>query len=680
MRNRSFCSRVCRAQAIDKRALLWFFVAAVGLLMCAPRLAIAGEAPPWMHSLTTISLPSYDERTDAVLVYSATDVTVQAADKIKTRVRRAYKILRPEGRTYGNVVVPFRPSSQRVTSLHGWSIPAQGKDFEVKEKDAVEVALPGVEGGELVVDVRAKILRIPAPDPGNIIGYEYVIEERPLVLQDLWHFQETIPVSESHYSVQLPPNWGFKESWLNYPAVKPVQKGSNEWEWVLTDIKGIQKEPEMPPLAAVTGEMVVSFFAAGGPSPQNGYADWRGMGNWYLNLVGDRVEPSEAIKQQVRMLTASKASPFEKMQAIADFLQHDIRYVGIELGIGGWQPHAAAEVFEHRYGDCKDKATLMRAMLRVLDIESYHIAINTKRGWIRPETPAHQGFNHVIVAVRLPEGVADSKLIATLQHPKLGRILFFDPTDQITPFGQIRGDLQANYGLLVAPDGGELVQLPPQSPDTNGIQRTAKFTLEPSGTLKGEVQELRVGDRAWSERWRLRTTATEKDRIKPIESLLAGSLANFRITSASSMNLQHTDQPFGFKYSFESASYAKNAGSLLLVRPRVLGVKSKDFLETKEARKFPIEFSGPVRDTDSFEITIPTGYVVDDVPVPVAMDYGFASYDSKTEADGNVIRYNRTFVIKELSVPVSRAEEVRKFYRTIANDERSTVVLKPTNQ
>jgi hypothetical protein len=404
------------------------------------------------------------------------------------------------------------------------------------------------------------------------------------------------------------------------------------------------------------------------------------MGNWYLNLVGNRTEPSEAIKQQVHMLTASKVSASEKMRAIADFLQHDIRYVGIELGIGGWQPHAAAEVFEHRYGDCKDKATLMSSMLRVINIVSYYVVINTKRGSIAPETPAHQGFNHAILAVRLPEGATDSRLIATLQHPKWGEILFFDPTDQITPFGQIRGDLQANYGLLIAPDGGELVQLPRQLPETNGIQRTAKLTLDPSGTLKGDVQEWRVGDRAWSERWRLQSVAAEKDRIKPIESLLAGSLANFRITSARLMNLQETDQPFGFEYSFESASYAKNAGGLLLVRPRVLGVKSMDFMETKEARKFAVEFSGPVRDTDSFEITIPTGYAVDDVPVPVAMDYDFASYHSKTEIDGNMIRYNRTFVVKELSVPASRAEELRKFYRTIASDERSTVVMKPANQ
>src|SRR4029077_16029730 len=226
---------------------------------------------------------------------------------------------------------------------------------------------------------------------------------------------------------------------------------------------------------------------------------------------------------------------------------------------------------------------------------------------------------------------------ATLQHPRLGEILFFDPTDEMTPFGQIRGQLQANYALLVTPTGGELVALPQQPTAMNSIERTAKLTLDEKGMLKGEVKEVRLGERALSERWALRTVSKDAERIKPIETLLGNSLSGFRITRATVSNLQRTDQPFGFDYTFESDNYAKNAGGLLLVRPRVLGNKGYGFLETKEPRKFPIEFDGPARDTDIFEITIPAGYVVDDLPPPVDADYGFASYHSKTEVKGNLI-------------------------------------------
>jgi hypothetical protein len=99
-------------------------------------------------------------------------------------------------------------------------------------------------------------------------------------------------------------------------------------------------------------------------------------------------------------------------------------------------------------------------------------------------------------------------------------------------------------------------------------------------------------------------------------------------------------------------------------------------METSEPRLFPIEFDGPVQDVDNFQITVPPGYEVDDLPPPVDADFGFASYHSKTEVKGSVIDYTRTFEVKDLSVPVSKADELKKFYRIIAGDERNTVVLK----
>jgi len=626
-----------------------------------------------MHALVNAPLPSYDEKTDAVLLYSETRVTVISSEEMRTQVREAYKILRPNGRDHGTVRVPFDAQS-KVNSLHGWCIPAQGKDYEVKEKDAIESAY--MPNFVLASDAKVKTLQIPAPDVGNIVGYEYETEERPIFLQDIWGFQEHDPVRESHYSLQLPPGWEYKASWLNHLEVKPTQTGSNSWQWVLSDIKEIRHEPWMPPLDGVAGRMVLSFFTSE-KIALNSNMDWDAMGKWYSNLIGERVDASPEVKQQVAVLTGSQATLLQKMQAVAGFVQQDIRYVAIELGVGGYQPHPAAEVFAHRYGDCKDKATLVRSMLREIGIDSYHVVIYTERGAVTPQTPAHHGFNHAILAVKLPDGVANPSLIATIDHPKLGKLLFFDPTDELTPFGQIRGELQANYGLLVTPGGGELIELPQQPSSMNSIQRTAKLTLDSAGMLKGEVKEMRLGERASSERWRLRTVTKDTDRIKPIEDLLGSSLSRFHITRASLVNLQQTDQPFGFNYAFESPNYAKNAGNLLLVRPRVIGSKGSGFLETKEPRKFSIEFEGPARDTDVFEISIPAGYVVDDLPPPVDADFGFASYHAKTVVNGNVVGYTRTFEVKELTVPVAKAEDLKKFYRIIAGDERSTVVLKP---
>src|SRR5260370_22901122 len=174
----------------------------------------------------------------------------------------------------------------------------------------------------------------------------------------------------------------------------------------------------------------------------------------------------------------------------------------------------------------------MRTMLLEIGVDSYHVVINDERDSVTVNSPAHNGFNHVILAIKLPDDLKDPVLIAVSRHPTLGRILFFDPTDEMTPFGQIRGQLQSNYGLVVSPDGGDLLQVPQQLPGTNSILREGKLTLDSKGKLTGDVEETRLGDRASSERYRLRAVNKSADRIKPFESLLAGSLSGFKIVRA----------------------------------------------------------------------------------------------------------------------------------------------------
>src|SRR6185437_7771836 len=266
-----------------------------------------------------------------------TNVNVLSTDKVRTVVRKAYKILRPNGREHGTVFVTV-DSNRKVTSLHGWCIPAQGKDYEVKDKEGAEISIPKIEGSELITDVKMKAIQIPAPDPGNIIGYEYEVEEHPLVLQDIWDFQEEHPAREAHYSLQLPSGWEYKSSFLNYLEVKPTQAGANQWQWTVKDVKGIRVEEDMPPLDGLVGQMIVSFYPPGGAAV-NGFTNWEQMGRWYANLTSGRRDPSNDIKQKTAELTGSAQTQLDKMRAIARFMQQDIRYVAIELGIGGWQPH-----------------------------------------------------------------------------------------------------------------------------------------------------------------------------------------------------------------------------------------------------------------------------------------------------------------------------------------------------
>src|SRR5258708_2138683 len=141
MNNKSYCNRERSMEGqIMKRTAILF----MGLFLCglawAPR-AAAGDAPGWMHALVNVPLPAHDEKTSAVLLYSERILTVQSADKMKAVTREAYKILRPTGRGIGDVRVDF-DSQKKINGMHGWCIPAQGKDFEVREKDVIKTPIP----------------------------------------------------------------------------------------------------------------------------------------------------------------------------------------------------------------------------------------------------------------------------------------------------------------------------------------------------------------------------------------------------------------------------------------------------------------------------------------------------------------------------------------------------------
>jgi predicted transglutaminase-like cysteine proteinase len=635
--------------------------------------AWAASAPEWMRAQLSAPVPAHDEETDAVVLYSETELTVLAPGKMKRVERRVYKILRTNGEAYGAVRVDFTPQS-RVTSMHGWSIPAQGKDFEVKDRDVIESAITNVDGGELISDVRRKLIRIPASVPGSIIGYEIEQEMQPYEMTAEWDIQDTVPVREARYTVLLPPSWSYKVFWLNHDESAPTEVAPGQWRWVVTDLKPVKLERRMPPWQGIAARMVLSLQPPGGKG--GGFQSWQEVGTWYLGLTNGRRDPSLELRQKVQQLTASAPDPLSKMRALAAFVQKDIRYVAIELGVGGVQPHPASEVLTHGYGDCKDKVTLLSSMLKEIGVESNYVLINTERGSVAAATPPNMGFNHAILAIQLPAGVDTTKLPAVIAHKTLGTVLFFDPTHPLISLGYLPGALQANYGMLVTPAGGELIALPQTSSALNGVARTAKLTLDENGTLSGDVRETWSGDAAADQRYSLSNAQQDVDQIKPIESMLTHSLSTFEILHATVGNLRVMEQPLIWNYTVEIPRYPRTAGDLLIIRPRVFGSMSSGLLETDEPRQHPIEFEAPLRRTDVFEITVPAGFVPDTLPPAVNKDLGFIAYHSSTTFAGNVLRYTRTLEVKEVSVPVAKAQSLKAFYREIEADERNSALLK----
>ena len=112
----------------------------------------------------------------------------------------------------------------------------------------------------------------------------------------------------------------------------------------------------------------------------------------------------------------------------------------------------------------------------------------------------------------------------------------------------------------------------------------------------------------------------------------------------------------------------------MLVRPRVLGEKS--YSVEHKTRRYPLELASTADETDTYEIELPKDYTIDDIPDPVKIDVGFASYESKVEVEGSKLVYRRKYIVRDLSVPVEKYKDWVRLEGTIGADEAAVALLK----
>jgi len=628
--------------------------------------ALAGT-PDWLRDAARAPLPNYPGDTDAVVLLTERVVTVSSNGEVRSTYRKVIRILRPGGRENGTLSVYF-DSQTEVTSLKAWGITANGEEFEVKKGDAVTAGY----SEELYLDTRYLVLRIPGAQVGSVIGYEYQQLERPFVLQAIWGVQDEIPVRHARFTLELPSSWTYAASWRNREEVKPQATAENHWMWDLSDIEPIRLEPHMPTWRAVAAQFQVSFLPKDQLNQNNG--SWAQIGRWYAQTANSRRESTPPIRDKVHGLIGDATDPMEKIGRLASYVQHVIRYVAIEIGIGGYLPHAAGEVFAGGYGDCKDKATLLSAMLHEAGIDSYYVLINSKRDYLAPDFPSMLGFDHVILAIRLPEGASPQGMSTILRHQKLGRLLLFDPTDSSTPLGYLPPSLQASQGLLVTDSEGEIISTPLLPPSANRLLRTASLTLAENGTLKGTLEEIRSGPLAIELRERL-LNLPAKQYQTVLQSILTELIDGAVLTGARVSNLHDSGPAISVSYDFTVPAYAQQIGKLFLLRSCLLGHKGSAVLEGKP-RKQPLVFDNTTSETDMLNISLPPGYPIDELPKSANYAYPFATYKSETTVSGAQLQYSRTFELKDVRLPSQNLDGLKKLYADIAEDERSVVVLR----
>jgi hypothetical protein len=649
--------------------LRWVVLAAV-LLACKPGFAGLFGKPPvpdWGKEAYKTHTPEYAKDSAAVILYDEYVETIDANGRAIEREREAIRILKPQGR--GNVCGVGYDVDEKVNYFRVWTIAADEKEYMAEDKDFVEEGSTGIP--IMLSTWKYKVAHPPAVDVGATIICESEELMRPYMHEKFWRIQEGIPVVFQALEVDLPAGAKHSQSWHGYKPVDAVEVTPNHWRWEIKDMPALDLRdvPSHPEWEALASRMSVAWGESAAETVDN---QWKAIGEWYSKLEADRPTPSPEITADVKSLIAGAPDFYTKLSRITESIQKNIRYFIVERGIGGHQANYAADIYRNRYGDCKDKTTLLISMLQVAGIRGYYLMVDTDRGFVDPQAPSMWG-NHMITAIEIPPDVNDPRLKAIAKGKDGKRYLIFDPTNERVPVGVLPEYEQGSYGTLAAGDASQVIGLPVLAPDANSNERTGKFTLAADGTLTGSVDTIRNGAGGGELRNALKYS-DDKERREALETSVAHDVPGVVLNSFEYVQPPALDKPIEIHYKLTAGQYAHQAGPLLLVRPRVVGSLARPFDD--KPRKVPIDLEATGHWHDSFDIALPPGYVVDETPDPVDLDLGFAAYRSTITAKDNQLHYERDYVVRKVELSANEAGVYRKLEGTILADEKGTAVLK----
>jgi hypothetical protein len=628
------------------------------------------EAPAWLKQAAAATVPPYGKEVHAVVLHNETRKTVEEDGRVRSVDYFAVRILTREGRKEAVARAGYSTDFEKVKEMRAWLIRPDGAVKSYGKKEMMDIARAE---NDVYNEARLKVISAgDDADEGCVFGYEIITEERSVFSQFVWSFQDDIPVLLSRVTVTTPQGWRAESVTFNHDKIEPVVSGTN-YSWELRNLSSIEREPAGPELTDLAPRLAINLYPAAGKAPSmRSFGSWKDVSRFKSELSESQAASNDAMAAKARELTAGSKTEFERIQAVGRYAQ-SVNYVSIQLGLGrggGYRPHAAVDVFNKNYGDCKDKANLMRAMLKTMGVESYLVSIHSgDPTFVRQEWPSPYQFDHCIIAVKVSD---ETQAPTIVKHPSLGRLLIFDPTDDDTPVGDLPNHEQGSYALIVAGDAGELMKMPVTPPEANRLERVVEAELSADGTLAAKVSERSFGQAAVGER-RLFKRAERPQYVKYIERWVSQTAPSANVLK-SEPNDDAREGKFALDVEFKSPNYAQlMRGRLMIFKPAIVSRRSSLFL-LEAKRKYPVVLSSEAYN-ETVRVKLPDGFDVDEMPDAVEVNQPFGNYAAKCEVKDGRLIFRRSLTLKAGTVPVDQYASVRGFFERIRAVEQTPVVL-----
>jgi transglutaminase-like putative cysteine protease len=628
----------------------------------APHITPAGD--PSIRSDTMYALavkPGEHADEPYVVLFDDGVIRMEPDGRATTTYRQIVQILTPEAAAeWGQRTFAYSAGREKLTINWMKVVKPDGEVVSAKPTHEQESLAPVSLDAPVYSDEKIHTVTLGGVAPGTIIDYSVTTETlKPIIPDDFftsWSVQNAVYTRRSRYLVDVPASMTPRiiERHLPFARTETESHGRRLYSWITSEIPKPQPEPLAPDSAY--GETIEVA------TPRT----WADIARWYAQLSRDRYALTPAIEQKVAEEVKGATTLADSLRDVQRWVAQDFRYVSLSLGIGGYQPHEPASMFQNKYGDCKDKATFFIAVLRHWGLTAYPVLLSADGGVDEAVPSAHQ-FDHMIAAVARPAG----------------GYTFVDLTADLAPYGELMPGEQGEFGLVVHPDGtGEEVTFPVDSASQNLSEVDLDGTIAPDGSFAGKWTRLATGLEQFGLRNSM-SSSTKLDSTQRARATLA--LANAIIDGATGDSLQLFDGRDlravpRISVQLHGGTLVNDAGGT-----RILTLPIRNFaapnlvasLEARGPRTLPIDAAKVVGlhvDRVDLQLTLPPGWHAR-LPTDVHASSVFGTYDATYSQTGKVLHVTRSLTGTRGVQPASAMPTLIAWLKAMSADDVKYIVM-----
>jgi tetratricopeptide (TPR) repeat protein len=557
----------------------------------------------------------------------------------------------------GQLVFGYSSANEQMEMAYVRVRRSDGTVIEATAADVQDLPSPVAREAPVYSDFREKHITVPGLQPGQELEYSIIIRtDKPLIPSHFWteySFEKQSIVLEEQLEFNLPRERAIRLK--TRPGFEPQVSDEGDrriYRWTSSNRKReseADKKKKPKPSKPELPDVELSTLRS-----------WDEVGRWYWDLQKDRTVPTAAVRARAAELVRGKTTDLEKIEALYDFVATNFRYISLSFGLGRYQPHAAGEILGNRYGDCKDKHTLLASLLESIGLHAYPVLISSSRE-IDPEVPAPSQFDHVITVVPLKD-----------------EYLWMDTTTEVAPFRLLPIPLRNKKALVIPATGtAELVKTPADPPFPNRQVMEVEGKISELGKLEAAVRQTTRGDNELALRAAFRSISPSqwKDLVQTLDVFytLPGEVSEVKADDPAD-----TRKPFHLEYRVSQPNYLdwsarKTQPALFLP---LLSLPDVD-PEAAEKQDEALRLGAPAEVEVRMKLELPRRYVVR-APVPVTVKRDYGEYRSTYGVEENRVMAERVLVTRVSELPASRAGDYLAFRRAVRSDEEQKLQLETT--